>query len=111
MSKPHKPIGRPRGSSRQSVARELIAQGVAPVEAFARAGFKCPGREVKRRAGAVAEAQGKSPLEVLEQVARYGSPADAVSACAAILAVCGDEPADGNESGTTLHVRWVAVTV
>jgi hypothetical protein len=108
MSKPRKRGGRPKGSSsKQRMAQALIAEGVQPLEAFARAGYDYPGRELKRQAGTVAEAQGKDPLAVLEAVARYGAPADAIAACAAILRACGDEPQQVDDVPHTLHVELV----
>lgn len=86
------------------MAQELIAQGVEPLQAFTQAGFAYPAREVKRQAGAVAEAQGKDPLAVLEQVARYGAPADAVNACGVLLALGDDAPGIGSKM---LVVEWV----
>jgi hypothetical protein len=89
------------------MAKELIAQGVEPLQAFTQAGFAYPAREVKRQAGAVAEAQGKDPMQVLVDVARYGSPVDVVAACAAILRVDDDQPNTDVGLGTQIFVQWV----
>jgi ABC-type bacteriocin/lantibiotic exporter with double-glycine peptidase domain len=84
----------------------MVAEGVPPLEAATRAGYKYPHRELKRQVATVAEANGKSPLEVLEAVAKYGAPADVVSACAALLAQ-DDQPVIDAKRGTTIFVMYV----
>lgn len=106
MSKPRKPpIGRPKGATRkQRMAKALIAEGVQPLEAFTRAGFAYPGRELKRQAASVAEAQGCSPIETLLNIAEFGEPSDVVAACTGLLAHPDSSDPTSSAVVPTLHI-------
>lgn len=104
-----KPVGRPRGkSARQREVQALVAAGVPELEAFTRAGFKYPAREVKRQAATIAESQGTDPREVLRRVAKYGSTADRVAACSALLnlALAGSGRTTVNNQGLILWTEF-----